>query len=203
MSSFVLTKYAQYGGPAVMGYPKGARIDGLTDGGWLQPFANGAILDSNSTSTTCIYGYRWTMWQANGRETGPLKYPVALVENFSGGGWIQRFQRGCIVVGPVTPRAVVHNAVWTAWVELGREGGELGFPLGDRQQLTRGSVQRFEGGGLWALTDQPAFAVRGAVLTQWEAEGGVDGSYGYPTAHVVDNGDGTLTGTFEGGTITV
>ena len=44
--------------------------------------------------------------------------------------------------------------------------------------------------------------MRGAVLTAWESAGGTTGSYGFPTAHVVANGDGTLTGTFEGGTIT-
>ncbi len=202
MSSFVLTKYAQYGGPDVLGFPQGERANGLTDGGWLQPFVKGAILDSNSTATTCVHGYRWTMWVANGRETGPLRYPVALVENFAGGGWIQRFQAGCLVDGPATPRATVHTQVWTAWVELGRETGVLGYPLGDRQSLARGYVQRFQAGGFWGLAEQPAFAVRGPVLTQWEADGGVDGSYGYPTAHVIDNGDGTFTGTFEGGTIT-
>ena len=47
-----------------------------------------------------------------------------------------------------------------------------------------------------------AFAVWGAVLDAWQAAGGAGGSYGFPTAHVVDNGDGTHTGVFEGGTIT-
>jgi uncharacterized protein with LGFP repeats len=46
------------------------------------------------------------------------------------------------------------------------------------------------------------FAVWGAVLDAWLAAGGPGGRYGFPTAHVVDNGDGTLTGAFENGTIT-
>ena len=33
-----------------------------------------------------------------------------------------------------------------------------------------------------------------------ESAGGTGGRYGFPTAHVVDNGDGTQTGIFEGGT---
>ncbi len=45
--------------------------------------------------------------------------------------------------------------------------------------------------------------MRGGVLTAWESAGGVEGRYGFPTAHVVANADGTLTGIFEGGTITV
>ena len=43
----------------------------------------------------------------------------------------------------------------------------------------------------------------GAVLTAWVAAGGAGGTYGYPTAHVVRNTDGSLTGVFEGGTIRV
>ncbi len=142
------------------------------------------------------------MWVANGRENGVLGWPVALVQNLSGGGWLQRFQKGGLVAGPSTARSVVHNYAWSAWNELGREGGVLRFPLGDRQLISRGYVQRFQGGGLWGLDGSPAYGVWGGVLTRWESEGGVDGRYGYPTAHVVANGDGSFTGTFEGGTIT-
>ena len=54
-----------------------------------------------------------------------------------------------------------------------------------------------------ARTGAAAWAVRGRVLTAWEAAGGPAGTYGFPTAHVVDNAVGTQTGRFEGGTITV
>jgi uncharacterized protein with LGFP repeats len=204
MSSGLLTAYAKVGGPGIIGYPKGAQLNGLRDGGWMQLFEKGCITDSLSTFTQAVFGYRWTMWVAAGREDGPLGYPVAAMQNFpvDGDGWIQLFQGGCTIVGRTTPRAVVHTQVWTAWQDQGREGGALGFPTQDRQALARGYAQRFQRGGFWGLTDQPAFAVRGPVLTQWETAGGVDGSYGYPTSHVVDNGDGTFTGTFEGGTIT-
>ena len=40
------------------------------------------------------------------------------------------------------------------------------------------------------------------AFAAWEAAGGSEGSYGFPTAHVTDNGDGTATGSFEGGVIT-
>ncbi len=85
---------------------------------------------------------------------------------------------------------------------MGRETGALGFPSSEQGGVSGGTVQRFQGGGIWGRSGQPAWAVRGAVLTAWEAAGGTTGSYGFPTAHVVANGDGTLTGTFEGGTIT-
>jgi hypothetical protein len=201
MTSFVLERYAAFGGPAVLGYPKGARTSGLADGGWLQLFQKGVMVDSASTSTHSVHGYRWSMWADSGRETGPLQYPVEEVEQLSK-GWIQRFQKGCIVDSDTTPRAIVHNFAWTAWLELGREAGPLGYPTGDRSLVTRGYTQPFQHGGLWGLTDRAAFGVWGAVLDAWLATGGTGGSHGFPTAHVVDNGDGTLTGVFENGTIT-
>lgn len=201
MTSFLLKRYAEVGGPAVLGYPKGARITGLPDEGWLQRFDKGAMTDSASTSTQAVYGYRWDMWVANGRESGVLGYPVAGVESLPV-GWIQRFQKGCLAFSPTTPRAVVHTEAWQGWQEVGREGGALGFPTGDRVVIARGYTQAFQSGGLWGLDGARSYAVHGPVLAAWEAEGGAGGIYGFPTAHVVDNGDGTMTGSFEGGTIT-
>ena len=119
-------------------------------------------------------------------------------------GWIQRFQKGCIVDSTCDQRAPSCTA-GPGWrgCEVGREQGVLGYPTGDRAVLGRGYTQPFQHGGLWGLTARPAHGVWGAVLDTWLAAGGPDGAYGFPTAHVVDNGDGTLTGAFEGGTITV
>ena len=100
MTSFVLDRYAAFGGPAVLGYPKGATITGLRDGGWIQLFQKGCITDSASTSTQAVHGYRWTMWVDSGRESGVLRYPVAGMEVLPGEAWIQRFQKGCIVFSP-------------------------------------------------------------------------------------------------------
>ena len=80
--------------------------------------------------------------------------------------------------------------------------GPLGYPTADRAAVARGTTQPFQRGGLWGLASGPMFAVWGAVLDAWLAAGGAGGRYGFPTAHVVDNGDGTLTGAFESGTIT-
>ena len=150
MSSFVLERYAAFGGPTVLGYPKGALVRGLTDGGWIQLFQKGCMVDSASTATHSVHNYAWSAWVATGRETGPL-----------------------------------------------------GFPTAERVTLARGSTQSFQRGGVWGLTSRPMFAVWGSVLQAWVAAGGADGSYGFPTAHVVTNADGTHSGVFEGGTITV
>ena len=202
MSSFVLDRYAAFGGPAVLGYPKGATLTGLRDGGWLQLFEKGCMTDSASTSTQAVHGYRWTMWVDSGRESGVLRYPVAGLETLPGDAWIQRFQKGCIVFSPSTPRAIVHNYAWHGWTAVGREGGPLGFPTGDRVVIARGTMQSFQNGGLWGLNSARMFAVYGDVLSEWEASGGAAGTYGFPTSHTVEAGQGRLTCTFEGGTIT-
>jgi hypothetical protein len=256
MSTFVDAQYRGHGGASNLGYPVAARVTGLRDGGWIHRFEKGCLVDSVSTATTAVWGIRWTMWLAEGREAGHLQYPasavnvrtdgswiqvfqtgcivdsahtapqtvwgvrwtrwvgagreygalgfpVANLENLPSGAWIQRFERGCFVASAATATRQVGDRTWTAWQQVGREGGVLGFPLAEQEALAGGTVQRFQGGGIWGRGGSAAWAVRGRVLTAWESAGGALGSYGFPIAHVVDNGDGTQTGAFEGGTITV
>ena len=256
MTTFVDSQYNAHGGASTLGYPKAARVNGLRDGGWIHVCEKGALVDSASTTTTAVWGIRWTKWLAEGRENGHLQYPVsavdyrtdgswiqvfqtgcivdsaqtvtqtvwgirwtrwveagresgvlgypvASVEILPNGAWIQRFQRGCFVDSSATTTRMVRDATWTAWQQVGRESGVLGFPVAEQVDVPGGAGQRFERGGIWGRTGSTAWAVRGGVLTAWESAGGVEGRYGFPTAHVVANAGGTLTGTFEGGTITV
>jgi uncharacterized protein with LGFP repeats len=255
LTTFTNTVYGQHGGAPNLGYPTAARVTGLRDGGWINVFERGCVVDSSSTSTTAVWGLRWTLWVQEGRESGPLHYPVKGVETradgswiqvfqtgcivdstatttrvvhgirwtrwvgagresgvlgyplanlelLPNGAWIQRFQRGCIVDSTVTATRIVPDRTWTAWQQVGRETGVLGFPDGEESTVAGGTVQRFQRGGIWGRVGSPAWAVHGAVLSAWEAAGGPTGGYGFPTAHVVNSSDGTLTGTFEGGTIT-
>jgi uncharacterized protein with LGFP repeats len=78
----------------------------------------------------------------------------------------------------------------------------LGYPTSAVRQDSRGRNQSFQNGELWALgTAGPARRVYGAVLTEWKAQGGASGRYGYPITDTTASGGG-LTCTFEGGTIT-
>lgn len=202
MTPFVYQKWMENGGPrGLLGYPRRDRYSGLLDKGWLQPFEKGCIVDSASTTTQVVNSIRWTVWQANGREGGPLGYPVAPVASVDG-GWLQQFQSGCITDSTHTTTQVVTGACWTAYDRLGRAGGALGYPTAAAVTASGGTGQSFDGGALWGRTGGGAFAVLGAVLGAWLAAGGVAGRYGFPTADTKDNGDGTMTCTFEGGTIT-
>jgi uncharacterized protein with LGFP repeats len=253
MTEFIRKIYAQNGGPrgSRLGYAT-ADIVYTRDGGWLQTFERGAITDSRSSSTQVVWGPRWTVWKANGREDGALGYPVgpyttsvdggwiqlfqtgAITDSASTpmlvvsgashwkwsllarergvlgypvaaqetatGGWIQRFQNGAICGGPVRTEAVP-NPMYPAWVAAGREGGVLGYPTGPHHTVSRGTAQFFQGGELWALAGATPRRVYGDVLTQWKAEGGSTGRYGFPVTDTTAMGN-QLTCTFEGGTIT-
>jgi uncharacterized protein with LGFP repeats len=257
MTSSVKYYHDAEGGPRGerLGYPVADRENGLRDGGWLQRFENGVLVDSKSTSVKAVWGTRWVIWQREGREGGNLRYPVSAVSSPSAGTWIQTFQNGAIVASPQTPAVTVWGTRWVMWQQAGREGGRLGYPTGsvvspsagtwtqafqkgaitasptggahlvegvmwsawraagqgsgvlryptgDLTTRNRGLSQTFQGGELWALGSGTARRVYGAVLAEWNAAGGATGTYGYPVGDTGPTGDGRLTCTFEGGTIT-
>lgn len=202
VSNWVWQVWASVGGTnGVLGYPTRDRYVGLKDGGWLQPFEKGCIVDSQVTTTQVVWGYRWTVWQANGREGGVLGYPTGPV-TYPAGGWIQTFQQGCLTDSTVTTTQLVTGAMWTAYRGLGLSGGSLGYPTGAVAGQARGASQSFQKGQLWALSGTSAYAVLGRVLTAWQAAGGAAGRYGYPLANTTTAADGTMSCRFEGGTIT-
>lgn len=184
----------------VLGFPTGGRV-ALPDGAWIQLFQGGAIVDSTDTHTQVVWGKRYDVWKANGREKGVLGFPTGGRVALPDGAWIQLFQNGAIVDSTSTYTRVVSGVFWTAWKSAGREKGVLGYPSTERTSVDRGSFQKFVKGELWALGSGAARRVYGGVLTKWKAAGGAGGSYGFPITDT--KFDGTkLTCTFEHGTIT-
>lgn len=189
-----------------LGYPTTNRVSGLANSGWRQEFQHGVVTDSASTSAKAVYGAAYSVWLSTSREAGVLGYPTT--SRYSGmvnGGWRQEFQHGVIIDSASTPTKVIYGDAYTSWNQSGRETGQLGYPATNRSsgQARGGWKQVFQRGELWALPGQPPRRVVGAVLTRWNALGGVTGSYGYPVTDTTTTADGHLTCTFEGGTITV
>ena len=95
------------------------------------------------------------------------------------------------------------------WNLLGRQHSVLRCPTSDTLPTADGGDQQlFEGGRLGAAPGRPAFAVVGAVLSQWLAtckpgtsQCGADGPLGHPTADAVTSAEGVITQTFVGGLI--
>jgi uncharacterized protein with LGFP repeats len=185
-----------------LGYPVTNRISGLRDSGWRQDFQNGVVIDSASTSTKSVYGDAYTVWVSTGREGGTLGYPKGnRVSGLRDGGWLQDFQRGRVCGSAQTPTLAVAGVMNAAWQASGREAGQLRYPTAAVATDSRGSHQVFQGGELWALGSGAARIVFGAVLEEWQREGGAEGRYGYPVSDTVAEGN-RLTCVFEGGTIT-
>ncbi|KQU68244.1 hypothetical protein [Phycicoccus sp. Root101] len=186
-----------------LGYPISNRYSGMVDGGWRQEFQSGCVVDSASTTIQSVWSVRWDVWKREGRETGRLGYPVAPKEDLGNGAWVQRFQKGCIIDSASTTTQAISGVIHTAWVAGGRDQGWLHFPTGAQGTAARGVYQSFQGGDVWALGTGPGRRVLGSVRAEWKAQGGATGPYGYPLTDTRRLADGTMTCTFEGGTITV
>jgi uncharacterized protein with LGFP repeats len=184
-----------------LGYPTD-NVVSPSAGTWTQTFQRGAIAQVSGQAACAVWGTRWVMWRDAGRESGELGYPVSDVVSPSPGRWTQEFQNGAIAGTPGSGAYLVDGVMWPAWQAAGEHDGVLGGPVGALTIRSGGLSQDFERGQLWALGSGAARRVYGAVLTQWQAAGGSTGTYGYPLTDTNPTGDGRLTCTFEGGTIT-
>ena len=191
--------------PRALGYPKAARVSGLRDGGWIHVFEKGCIVDSASTHDApgACRAIRVDPWVAAGSRERRPRLPGGARRGPAAGGWIQRFQQR------LHRRQHRHDHAHRArappgpaWQQVGRETGVLGFPTTEQAGRRGRHHAALPGWRIWGRSGRPAWAVRGAVLTRGRRRAAPAGGYGFPTAHVVDNGDGTQTGAFEGGTIT-
>ncbi|WP_460683260.1 hypothetical protein [Modestobacter lapidis] len=87
----------------VLGYPTGAAVCGLRDGGCLQQFAGGAVYWSPATGARAVQsGAIRDRWAILGWEAG-LGYPVD-EERAVPGGRVQRFQFGSLLLDRATAR---------------------------------------------------------------------------------------------------
>ncbi len=128
MSTSSMPATTANGGASNLGYPTAALRRGLKDGGWIHVFEKGCLVDSASTTTTAVWGLRWTRWVAAGRENGVLGYPLAAVEQLP----TARGSSASKVAASSTARArppawspVPPGPPGSRW---GAQGGVLGFP---------------------------------------------------------------------------
>ncbi|WP_270888677.1 LGFP repeat-containing protein [Pedococcus sp. 5OH_020] len=191
VTEWMRTIYAANGGPTGrLGYPTAATVRGLTDSGWMQIFEKGAITDSASTTTQVVWGYRWTLWKANGRERGVLGYPVGAYATSTQGGWYQLFQKGAIADSSVTSTQLVVGQSYATWKQLSRERGPLGYPTGPQKAaVNSGWIQPFQNGAICG-GPVPTQAVFAPMYARWVAAGREGGVLGYPTgaSHSVTRG---------------
>lgn len=180
-------------------YPINASGAGARPTGWIQLFQGGALAGTSGAVARPVYGTSWAVWKANGREAGPLGYPIAWYEaNPDGRGWHQQFQFGFVTASAVTPAVAVDGPISTAWVQNGRESGVLGYPKGAQTSGTGTWIQEFEHGSIAGTTSTPTVAVAGVMYAGWSAQGGASGMLKYPLTPLILRARGSSQ-TFQGG----
>ena len=181
-------------------YPINASGAGTRPTGWVQLFQGGALAGTSGAVARPVWGPSWTVWKANGREGGPLGYPIAWRgANPDGRGWNQQFQAGFITASTNTPAVAVFAPISTAWVDNGRESGVLGYPTDVRHSTgTTAWIQPFEHGAIAGTTSTPTLAVAGVMYAAWTANGGASGVLQYPVT-AVSRGTRGANQEFQGG----
>ena len=145
-----------------------------------------ALADGRSVRITRV-------WKALGGASGQLGLPLGM-ESAVPGGWGQVFERGYVVASRRGTFAVT-GAMWQRYHWSGGAGGALGVPIAAQRSIGNGiAEQRFAGGRvLWSMLTG-AHALRGDLLTRWDADGGIASLEGLPTGEA-----GTVEQQFAGG----
>lgn len=188
-----------------LGYPVGAPVCGIADGGCYQNFQNGAITSTPSAGTWETHGPMRTRWATLKYEKGALGFPVGPPTcGIKDGGCYQDFQKGAITWSPAAGAWETHGAMRGRWQELSFERGVLGYPTGAPTCGIKdgGCYQNFQGGAITSQSSAGTWETHGAVRARWQSLQFETGQLGYPTAPPVTAG-GRSAQTFQGGSITV
>ena len=120
------------------------------------------------------------------------------------GGVFQSFEHGVGYWSPATGAQFVGEPVLSAWGAYGYQTGSMGYPRSGGVAGVGGSRhQIFEGGiAYWRPGGRVSF-IHGSILNAWAASGWERSKMGLPTGRAVRQADGTMTQTFEKGSISV
>ena len=120
------------------------------------------------------------------------------------GGVFQRFERGVGYWSPATGAQFVGEPVLSAWGAYDYQTGSMGYPRSGGVVGVGGSRhQIFEGGiAYWRPGGRVSF-IHGSILSAWAASGWERSKVGLPTGRAVRQANGTMTQTFEKGSISV
>jgi hypothetical protein len=197
-------KFRQQGGAAGwIGRPlmiEGGSPDGK---GRFVHFENASIYWTPELGAWTIHGGIYAKWEALGYETSFLGYPVAdEATTADGAGRYSRFQYGSIYYSPAAggASASIHGNILNHWIELGAEGGILGYPTQDEQGAPdgKGRFQAFDHGVIYWTADTGAYEVHGSILAAWAIEKWETGLLGYPTSDEHDDGADGRVSSFQG-----
>ena len=200
----VLSAWGAYGyQTGSMGYPRSGGVAGV-GGSRHQIFEGGIAYWRPGGRVSFIHGSILNAWAASGWERSWLGLPTSNETASTKGGVFQRFERGVAYWSPATGAQFVGEPVLSAWGAYGYQTGSMGYPRSGGVAGVGGSRhQIFEGGiAYWRPGGRVSF-IHGSILNAWAASGWERSKMGLPTGRAVRQADGTMTQTFEKGSISV
>ena len=198
----VLSAWGAYGyQTGSMGYPRSGGVAGV-GGSRHQIFEGGIAYWRPGGRVSFIRGPILTGWGAAGWERSWLGLPTSNETASAKGGVFQRFEHGVGYWSPATGAQFVGEPVLSAWGAYGYQTGSMGYPRSGGVAGVGGSRhQIFEGGiAYWRPGGRVSF-IHGSILNAWAASGWEHSKVGLPTGRAVRQADGTMTQTFEKGSI--
>ncbi len=181
-----------------MGYPVSDWTTTPNGAAQYVHFQNGSVYWSKTTGARWLTGAVYAAWAASGWETSPLGMPTTDVGTTpDGGATYAHFQRGSVYATRAHGTSVLAQDVVAAWGRTGWERGPLGYPVAPpartaAAQPAGATVQRFQGGVVYATPATGAHAVSAAFAAAVDAAGGTR-VLGYPTTDAARTPDGLGT----------
>ena len=200
----VLSAWGGYGyQTGSMGYPRSGGVVGI-DGSRHQIFEGGIAYWRPGGRVSFIHGSILSAWAASGWERSWLGLPTSNETASTKGGVFQRFEHGVGYWSPATGAQFVGEPVLSAWGGYGYQTGSMGYPRsggvvgidGSRHQIFEGGIAYWRPGGRVSF-------IHGSILSAWGASGWERSKVGLPTGRAVRQANGTMTQTFEKGSISV
>ena len=174
-------------------------------GACVQAFQRGVIISNPATGTWENFGMARTRYLNLGGVDGKLGFPTS-AENCkidNDGSCVQAYENGVIIANRREGAWESYGDIRKRFVALGSIDGVLGLPIGPMNcniGYEGACVQAYKGGVIISKVSE-AWENYGAIRSEYIKTGSVDGKYGFPTGPV-QKLNGTLTQSFEGGTIT-
>ncbi|GHE10654.1 LGFP repeat-containing protein [Klenkia taihuensis] len=148
-------------------------------GGTRQDFTGGSIWASTAGGAHAVRGGTLATWQAAGGPAGVLGFPVSDVGTLRAGSF-QMFTGGAVYTSPSTGSRILRGEIYGAWARQGYEGGPLGYPVTDVQDLPGGQRSDFTGGSILWSSATGAHRMGPVMTAAYDARGGSAG-LGFPT----------------------
>ncbi len=154
-------------------------------GGYQREYEGGIVYydNKNPAATSEVHGEILVKYLLAGGQAGALGFPrTSQLSGASGVGAYNHFANGSIYWFPLLGAYIVSGTIRDKWMELGAEGGPLGYPTSDVQNLglPAGVVSRFQYGSIYFSPARGAHYLYGPLWQKWTDTSSTRGAYGYP-----------------------